>query len=504
MSHVNLQLYDSVPANNGLIGDYTQPFAPTWRRSIASIGGFKLGTVDLTTNELSPAEMRELFTFGLMREIREYAGGSETWRGFITAMEWTHRGDIYVLDMANVVNARRAFYRRIFDSLLTNGSAESGAWTAKNGATVTQSTDWLTDGQYSCLITVADNVQRGAIIQSSVTISDGIAYECTADLNVVSGHWKLKARRTDNGEVIALFDTGGSTGVMTAHFTIQEANTYAGTISIELETVAADGPGQVYADGVKFKRADLPTATGWHTNAESILVFGRREQIDLWGGLSASAAYNRIRADLIKSFWPKTDIVSSNSTRQRSVSDREDRLSIVFGGYWLTLNWLYTTLLGSQSASSTVAALAALQSQFISIGRIENNTMTYTLEDTSPLRCGDVLREICEAGDEAGNKWQIGVYADRKLYYEAVPFQLSYHLRAGHLLYAGGGDVEPWRARPGWAYIDDLPLGPTPITAAQQFQNLRWRYLNELEMMPADDDHPDGPWLQYQREDLNA
>ena len=243
--------------------------------------------------------------------------------------------------------------------------------------------------------------------------------------------------------------------------------------------------------------ASVGRDTEWQTAMQSLAIYGRKEWIDLWGGLSYQAANARVASDLVLSAWPQPDVSTSGSTRPIAVDPREDKLSIVFAGYWVTLNWIYTKLSGSAAASALVSTLAGYQSEYIVPGAIASNTLNYTIEDSSPLRCGDVLKEIAESGDVNRNRWEIGVYADRQLHYKAVPNVLAYHLSGGHLSLTYGGDAEPWLARPGWVRVGDLPLGPGPLSQAQN--DPRWRYLEEIEMMPPDNSHPDY-WLTYSRE----
>ncbi len=499
MSDIALNLFDPLLVGNGHLGNYIEPFKSTWRRSIARQCGFKIGTVDLTAKELTPGEMGDFFRYGLMREIREMGGGLLSWQGIVAAMEWQHKGDVFWIDINTMFNARRALYRRLFDNLLTNGSAESGAWTAYNGATVTQSTEWVADGTYSCKIVVPDAIKRGAMIsQASITISAQTGYQFTGRMNIVSGSWSIEARRIDTDARLARYETAGQTGNLIASLAIPATNDYAGNIYLRVTTINEAGAGTCYVDAATFKPNDQPADTGWKQDTASIAVYGRKEWIDLWGGLSGEAANARVTSDLLLSSWPQPDVLANGGTRQIAVDPREDKLKIMFAGYWTTLNWLYTRFIGSDTASNLVRTLAGYQTDYIRLGSIETNTMPCTIEDSNPLRIGDVLKEICDSGEESGGLWSIGVYADRWLEYARIAPELSYHLRGGRLLQVAGGDMEPWLARPGWAQVDDLPNGPGPISGQAQ-HNPRWRFLEEVEMMPPDASHPDF-WLTYSRE----
>lgn len=500
MTTLSLELRDPLLAGNATIGDYTVPFRRTWRRSIARVCGFKLGSVDLTTADLPVEAMGEMFTYGLLREIREQGGGQLTWQGFITAMEWQHRGDTFTIDIGPVANAQRALFRRVFDSLLANGSAESGAWTVYNGATVTQSTDWVMDGLYSCkIVAPAPAAIRGARISGAgyaLTVVAGQAYSAGVNLNVQSGSWRVSINRADNDQSLAYFSTNGAPGLFTVSLTIEKTNGYAGTVDFRITSEGAVGT--VYADGAYFKVADLDADTGWQTDKVSIGTYGRKEEIDLWGGLSYQAANGRIASQLIDRAWAQPDVVTQGSTRTIAVNPSEDRLSITFGGYWTTLNWRYGPRQTSGASSAQVQALVGLQNQYLVPGIIEANATAFAIDDATPQRLGDVLKEIADAGEDVGSKWSIGVYGDRKLNYEKVEAALAYQIQAGHLLNVSGGAMEPWLARPGWAEVLDMPISAASISGHVQ-HNPRWRYLEEIEMMPPDDQHSDW-WLNYSRE----
>jgi len=500
-SPISLILYERLLSGGSSLGEYTAPFAATWRRSKARLGGCKIGSVSLTTADLTSREMGELFRHGLLREVRELGGGRLTWQGVITRMEWTHQGDVFISDINTMSNARRALYRRLFDNLLINGSAESGAWASFNGATVTQSAEWVTDGVYSCKIVVADAVKRGAMIQTGIAITANVVYVFTARMKIVSGSWAIEAYRSDNNARLVRYDSAGAIGTIVPTFTIPDTNAYTGSIYLRVSSIPAAGAGACYLDAAVFKGADQPSDTGWQVDANAVRYYGRKEQIDLWGGLSAAAADSHVALDLVETAWPQPDTPTSGTTRQAEVDPKNDKLSIVFAGYWITLNWIYTRLTGSAAASALVNTLVGYQADYLAAGTITTNNLSYTIEDSSPLRCGDVLKEIADSGDAIRNKWSIGVWQNRRVDYRVVDPVLTYHLRGGRLLNIGGGDAEPWLALPGWAHVDDLPIGPGNSASTQVRNNPRWRYLEEVEMLPPDNDHPDY-WLAYSRESV--
>ncbi len=181
MNHIQLRLYDPLRAGNAPGLDVTDLYQKSWRRTIRRRGGFFLGTVDLAAADLTEREMNDLFTYGLLTEIRERGSGSETWRGALVKMEYRNGAQTTERDLMTMTNMVRVLYTRLFDSLLTNGSGEYGTWAAYGTATITQSTLHVTHGHYSIKIVVAGGV-NGARCQATIAVAAGVAYTITGEV----------------------------------------------------------------------------------------------------------------------------------------------------------------------------------------------------------------------------------------------------------------------------------------------------------------------------------
>lgn len=478
MTEISLQLADPLLAGNGPLGDYTTVLAPTWRRSIARHGGFKIGSCTLTGEQLTRAELDEWFRFGLLREIRETGGGAETWRGCAAKLEYVRGNDTFVRDVSMMANAVRSIYTRIGDNVLANGSAESGAWTVYNGATVTQSREWVSHGTYSCKIVVADTQIRGATVQDGISVTAGVQYLIRITLHALGGSWRFAANRSDNGHSLAHYSTHGVTGDHVVEITIPETNTYTGTVSLIITSEASAGT--IYGDAGVFQSGPVRAETGWYLDQPSVRVHGRKEDILLRGGKSMADANAEAQGELLARAWPNPQPPRSGSTVP---STSGDSLQITFAGYYATLNWLYATLAGTRSCSNWVKALSAAQAAYVIPSAIETNDTDYYVDDRAPLRIGDILRDIVDAGETGGAKWGIGVYAGRRLIYGRVAPELSYYRRGGRLYSSSGAEIEPWLAQPGWALWEDMPLGPGTLTGSAQ-HDPRWVYLEEVELTP--------------------
>jgi hypothetical protein len=480
----SLALYDRVANGNALIGDVTDQLRPTWRRSIRRIGDYWLGTAEI---RLERSELDDFFLDGILREIRETTIGDETWRGAIVRMEYTRGAYTFVRDVTTLANAIRSIYTSIGDNLLTNGSGESGAWTAYNSATVTQDATWSTNGTYSVKVVVADTVIRGATVQTGITISAGQQYIFRATLKVTSGSWRLAVNRSDNDASLAFFSTKGRTGDIAVEVSIADSNTYSGTVLVRVTSEASAGT--INLDALVLQAGPLRAETGWYTDANSIAEFGRKEDILLRAGQSNAAANAECQSELLKRSWPQPEPPRTGQTLDGQASG--DVLKITFAGYWAMLNWLYTTLSGTKTCAAWVTALAALQSTYVSASYADANITDFYVEDRAPLLVGDLLREVTLAGSTGGALYSVGVGAGRVLNYAAAPAVLSYIMRHGRLCSLSGEELEPSLVRPGWMLFEDMPIGPGWLSASAQ-HDPRWVYLEEVEMLPPTPNQPDG------------
>jgi len=128
---------------------------------------------------------------GLGLELREISGGLITWQGFISELEMTLGGVIWRRAMLPVRNAVKLLFSRTGDTLLTNGDAESGVWTAYTVGgtpTITQDTTWRTGGTYSMKI-VATAGGQGAYVGQSIAISAKTAYLFEVNVKITSSIW---------------------------------------------------------------------------------------------------------------------------------------------------------------------------------------------------------------------------------------------------------------------------------------------------------------------------
>lgn len=464
---LDLALYDTVKHGSAPLLNVKSRLGASWRRSIRAIGGYWQATADYA----GPAwEMAELFLGGLGQEVRETVGGFLTWQGFLAEMELTLGGVTYTRRWLDLANAVQTIYTKLGDNLLTNGSVESGAWAAFNIPSTgpSQSTAWVADGTYSCYIENLVHTNSGAYLQQNVTIVAGQAYDCQVALNLVAGTWTLLVQQHGAGfsgglplKVLAQ-STTNTTGNGVLRCSIPNSNTYAGGVDLIVYNPYTDG--KAYFDQASFRISAAQARTAWYADTAPQAEYGTLQLALLQSSLSDAAANALAATTLAEQKWPRT---TPAGTFGASAAAPADGLKLTFAGYAWSLRNKYApaTIAGTtQNASTHVANLVA-DSEFIAAGAIASNTFQYQVDDRAPLREWAVLETIAQAGDAAGNRWNLGVYANRLLYYQMASQSVDYHFRGGQLLNSAGGAMEPWLAAPGLIYLDDMPVGPGSLTA---------------------------------------
>lgn len=491
---ITLALYDPLVVGNSGKRDLTALIGDTWRRSIRHTGGYFIGTAEIDTTQVAQGYLDELFTYGILSEMRESGGGQETWRGFLSKMDYTRKGEQYTLDMANVANSVRSIYTRVFDNLVTNGDCESGVWSSyQSPSAVGQYSGWKTSGNYSMRIvsSSSNGGVNGATAASAVGITAGVTYDIQANLRVISGSWRLGVD-TASGSDLAHYSTHGTYGDHSVRVSIPNSNTYTGNCTVRITSEGTTGI-EIYVDDVQFAEQSHAAATGWQSDLASIAAIGRKEDILLEGGMSDAAANAHVSTQVRMRAWPKMSGPPQYQTRV-DVKDGVDKLTLTFSGYWAMLNWIFTRITGAASVSTHITSIVAslntlytsdkMQAPPVRAGIIETNSLSYGIDANMPLRCGDVLRDMSIAGEADGStRWEVGVFADRFVNYRRIPPTPIYIMRNGKLFDLSGVAVAPWLARPGWCIREDMPIGPYASAYAEH--DPRWEFFEEVEMLPA-------------------
>jgi hypothetical protein len=478
-SQPTLNLYDKIQRGDALIlplGDGYSGLLRNWWRSIRGVGGFWIGEGDLATDRWM---MQEMYLEGLGRRVVESVGSTTTWEGMIYEMSLTLDGQTYRRGLRDCANAVKAIYSKVGDNLFSDGSAESAAWTqVGTPSTHERVTTWYTTGSYGMHV-VTDAADEGTEIESGIAIAAGRSYQCQVNVDVEAGTWTLGIYRSDNDAALAQATSSG-TGDDLLRCYISDSNSYAGNVYVRL---TASGTGaEIYADGAIFQLAPAQARTKVYTDADSIAAWGRLEDVLLLPSMTSDAAAAEAQRDVNERAWPRSvppDEFEATFGTSEGETEGVDALQISFVGYVFTLGWRYLLSGGTAAASSHISALIG-ESEFITAGIVDTNSLSYQVEEQNPLRIWDAIEEIILAGDGSGNRWIGGVYAGRQFNYEAAPTTLDYHYRGGRLLSVNNAPIEPWFARPGLARLDDMPVGPAALTGLTA-DDPRVVYLEEVE-----------------------
>lgn len=480
--NLSLNLYDKRnPASPGTdpgdLGDYTRRLISTWRSTTRGRGGYWLATAELIGSDW---EKEEFFIDGLQREIVARVAGEKVWQGFISKMRLTRpNGEVYERDWTRIYNRVKAIYTRIGDNVLTNGSAESGAWADYNTpATNEQSISWVTDGLYSNHI-VTNSANDGAIIETGLAIIAGKAYQIQVSVNIVSGDWFFEVYRTDTGESLAQMGQD-SIGESVMSVSISSNNTYAGNVGIRLYTDDIT-PAEIYADNAIFQDAPFRAETRWYDDEVSQSEHGTRELVLLLAGFSDESAAAMCQTELRKRAWARS--LPPVNYGARGGSDKT-RLEITFSGYVFTLSSLHSLTTGTQYMDDIISA-AVSEAPYISAGVIEQNNIYYQVDDLAPITLWDIIEDVTLAGDASGDRWECGVFSGLKLDYVEVPENHVYIWRGGQLLGLDNTPIEPWLVRPGYVNLADMPLGPENISGYET-DDPRVVYMFEVEFNAPD------------------
>jgi hypothetical protein len=461
MAGYSLGLFDNVNNSNAWLADLTPRF-PDWRRSIRDIGGcwYGEGTYRGTT-----AEMRNFFLTSLFGRVLESEGGVQTWEGFIAEMELTHKGLSFIRSAYPMANYSRVIYRYIGSNLFTDGSAESSTWVQVGTPSTHEfTTAWFTRGTQSVHV-VTDAASEGTQIQNNITITSGRSYICRVTAQIVSGNWTLAVRNTADDAVLG--QRAATTTDENEVLTAQLPDTHTATnVYVNL---TADGAGaEAYFDAAVLQLSPFRKETEWFTDTDSEGEYGRIERVLIEAGLTDAQAEGLARDVIYRSAWPRTRPPERFGVAE-SGGTLEDGLTVSVAGYVHTLGWKHAVATGGNDSASKHVKSLVTESEFITVGRVEDNlSFTTLVKEDNPITLWDGLEEIILAGDGTGTPYAGGVYPGRVFDYGPRSTSVDYTFSGGQVRSAQGGAIKPWRVRPGICRMADMPVGSSGITGVEQ------------------------------------
>ena len=263
------------------------------------------------------------------------------------------------------------------------------------------------------------------------------------------GDFALSPKQLTKGELVDFFNDGIGWRVVEKSYGI---TTWEGEI-VQL---------RLTLDGVTWLRSLDPERwrnkikvqwgggeTAWSEDTDSSDQYGESCYID-----QASAVFDSTTADarrdkiLAKDAFPRSRAESGliiDPSREAS----EDGLSVVCAGYVFSMNRRYQeTNIAAANLSANISTLVG-NSEFVTAGRIDtNSTQSAVIVAGTPMRLWDCIYELIDVGDDSGNDYAGGVYADREFDYGLAETSVTHYLRNGRLYDAAGNPVLPTHMRP--------------------------------------------------------
>jgi hypothetical protein len=153
-----------------------------------------------------------------------------------------------------------------------------------------------------------------------------------------------------------------------------------------------------------------------------------------------------------------------------SFSGGEISLSVSCTGWFNTLKYPfnYTTSSGTVAINTRMQQILAahpnsgwLSTDYSNIAVNATAVPQYENDDQLAI---EHLRGLTAMGDGSAERYILGVYEDRKVFYGAVSEQLDYTLELGdprrQLYDSSGSNIAPWKVRPGkWVFFSDFIPG---------------------------------------------
>ena len=185
-------------------------------------------------------------------------------------------------------------------------------------------------------------------------------------------------------------------------------------------------------------------STDWVTNDSSIARFGQREDILKLDEFPLASAEARRSTFLNRYSWPRREAEAIGL-------EKSAYIKVIVRGYVFTLNWLYVTAgSGLANVSDWIATIIG-QSEFLTAGRIDENTIQVTQEIDTDTRAWDLITEYILLGDDSYNPWRLYVDLERRVHYHAIDMAPGFIMSGGLVYLSSGSEIstDPWNIRPG-------------------------------------------------------
>lgn len=226
--------------------------------------------------------------------------------------------------------------------------------------------------------------------------------------------------------------------------------------------------------------------TGWSENTDSSDEYGELQYIDSISE-ATSAAATALRDTRLADFgFPRSRIVGGLEFSGKARKRTTDNLQVTVAGYVTTMNWRYRESSIVATAASTALEDLVDDSEFVTAGTIDTNSMEIDEDCATPQRLWDAVEDIIAQGDASGNRWVGGVYEDRRFDYNQGASEVKYYIRDGVLVSHAGIPVIPSQLNPDFILRNArAPTGGTPI-GGNVWDDPRNAWITEVEFVAPD------------------
>jgi len=436
---MSLNLYQRVTQSEAHLPLNLDHIARNYRRISRAVGGWYSGGFYVSPQDVGQQQLQDFYNSWIGYVVKESAYGMPAWEGLVYQMQLTLDGAVYEisLDPERWHNNVDVYYSdlAIEDveqgnlSYTTEGADETFTDDAQNFV------PWETaagDAAYRIQIANTNNTETWGYLGEAVGATEIRVYTTAA--RATSG-W--------NGQAPAGLTPRNYEVVNVANYGVREH-------------------------------------PGWSRNEDSLTDYGQMQYIITLPGAQATPATALRDRSLTEYAWPRSRFVGT--------SEGADSLAVTLAGFWGTTFWRYRETSRTAEASTLIAAMVDNSTEFVTAGRIDENTLELTADGFPiPQRVGDLLMRIQEMGDAAGNVWKMGVYENRDLVYEQAPTTAEYLWRDGRLLNKAGQPVQPELVRPGFYLRAQNILGAVqPPGTSAIWDDPDIAYVDEVEWALAD------------------
>lgn len=235
---------------------------------------------------------------------------------------------------------------------------------------------------------------------------------------------------------------------------------------------------------VLYRHAGEQVDTGWSENTDSSDEYGEMQYIDTISEAVPAAAIGLRENRLADRAFPRSRMVGGLEFSDTGKEKVEDNLQITVAGYVITLNWRYRESSITATAANTAVEDLADDSELVTAGTIDTNSMNVDVDCATPQRLWDAIESIISQGDASGNRWVGGVYDDRKFDYNQGATEIEYYLRNGNLVDQKNAAVVPSLLKPDFIVRNaNAPSGGGTPIGGSVWDDPRNAWITEVEFI---------------------